>query len=54
MRILYAYVIQLLSTHIKYYAVIVLDENGNNIILIFNTFYPKFQSFVEGKFNNRL
>ena len=53
-RILYADVIQLLLKHIKYYAVIVLNENGNNIILIFKAFYPKSQSFVEGDFNNRL
>ena len=54
MRTLHAYVIQLLLKRIKYYAVIVLNENGNNIILIFNAFYQKFQCFVEGNFNKRL
>ena len=43
-----------LLKHIKNYAVIVLNENGNNIILISNAFYPKFQSIVEGNFTTRL
>ena len=53
-RILYAYVIQILLKHIKTYAVIVLNENGNNIILISDAFYAKFQRFVERNFYTRL